>query len=88
MKIYGIVLVRIIHNTTLYTTKHLHVQVAGYRILKNFQNLIVSLTACLTASLTTVARLEAKRSSAHAVTIFRRNNTLTSGMCLLEFRQV
>ena len=35
--LYGIVLVHIIHKTALNTTKHL--QVAGYKILKNRQNL-------------------------------------------------
>ena len=56
--LYGIVLVHIIHKTALNATKHL--QVGGYRIFKNRQNLIFGLTA----SLTTVARLETKRSSA------------------------
>ena len=52
--LYEIVLVHIIHNTAVNITKCL--QVAGYRIFKNCQNSNVSLTA----SLTTVARLEAK----------------------------
>ena len=60
--LYGIVLVHIIHTTALNITKHL--QVARYRIFKNYQNSNFSLTDCLTASLTTVARLEAKRNSA------------------------
>ena len=58
--LYGIVLVHIIHKTALNTTKHL--QVAGYKILKNCQNS----NFCLTASLTTVASLEPKRSSAQS----------------------
>ena len=56
--LYGIVLVRIIHKTALNATKHL--QVAGYNFFNKHQNSNFSLTA----SLTTVARLQAKRSSA------------------------
>ena len=56
--LYAIVLVHIIYKTALNIAKHL--QVAGYRILNNHQNSNFSLTA----SLTTVARLEAKQSSA------------------------
>ena len=54
--LYGIALVHTIHKTALNRTKHL--QVAGYNFFKS-QNSNFSLTA----SLTTVARLEAKRNS-------------------------
>ena len=58
-----------------------HLQVAGYRFFFcNHQNL----TGCQPACLTTVVRMEAKRISAWP-TFY---NKLTSGMCLLGFRQV
>ena len=53
---YGMVLVHIIHTTALNITKYL--QVAGYRIFLKIAK--TRFLVCLPASLTTVARLEAK----------------------------
>ena len=74
--LHGTVLVHIIYKTALNITKHL--QVAGYRILKNHQNLNFSLTASLTDH-SHMARSQTKQRMA---AILRHNNKLTSGMCL------
>ena len=79
--LYGIVLVHIIHKTSD-TTKHL--QVAGYKILKNRQKLHFSITA----SLTDHSRKPRAQTKQRTVTILRYNNKLTGGICLLGFRRV
>ena len=56
------ILVHLISNTALKTRKDL--QVAEYRILKSHRNFNFCLIASQPASLTTVTRPEAKRSSA------------------------
>ena len=80
--LYRIVLVHIIHKTTLNTTKHL--QVAGYKILKIAQNSNFSITA----SLTDHSRKPRAQTKQRMVTILHYNNKLTGGMCLLGFRRV
>ena len=80
--LYGIVLVYIVHKTALNTTKCL--QVAGYKFFLNCQNSNFRLTALLTDH----SRKPRAQTKQRTVTILPHNNKLTSGMCLLGFRQV
>ena len=79
--LYGIILVHLTSNVVLKTRKHL--LAAGYRIFFKSSKLEI-----LSHSLTDHSRKPRAQTKQRTVTIFRHNNKLTSGMCLLGFRQV
>ena len=79
---YGIILVHLTSNVALKARKRL--LAAGYRILKNYQNLKFHLTHLLPDH----SRKPRAQTEQCTVTILRHSNKLTGGMCLLGFREV